>query len=38
VRHAIETAHQERRIYLAVLIQAKNGPRWVSLSITSAGS
>ena len=38
VRHAIETAHRERRIYLAMLIQAKKGPRWVSLSITSAGS
>ena len=38
VRHAIETAHDERRHYLAMLVQSKNGVRWVSLSITSAGS
>jgi serine protease Do len=38
VRHAIETAHQERRTYLAMLVQSKSGVRWVSLSITSAGS
>ena len=36
VRHAIETAHQERRTYLAMLVQSKSGVRWVSLSITSA--
>jgi len=35
VRHAIQTSHQERRTFLAMLIQAKNGLRWVSLSITS---
>jgi serine protease Do len=38
VRHAIETAHQERRRYLAMLIHGKNGLRWVALSITSAAS
>ena len=38
VRHAIETAHQERRTYLAMLVQSKSGVRWVSLSITSADS
>jgi serine protease Do len=37
VRHAIENAHEERRGYLAMLIQAKNNLRWVSLSITSSG-
>ncbi len=38
VRHAIETAHQAHRLYLAMLIQGKSGLHWVSLSITSAGS
>jgi serine protease Do len=38
VRHAIETAHGERRHYLAMLVQSKTGTRWVSLSITSADS
>ena len=38
VRHAIETAHDERRRYLAMLVQSRNGVRWVSLSITSSGS
>jgi serine protease Do len=38
VRRAIQTAHRERRTYLALLIQSKNGLRWVSLSITSAGT
>jgi serine protease Do len=38
VRQAIQTAHRERRPYLAVLLTARNGPRWVSLSIGSAGS
>ena len=38
VRHAIQTAHDERRRYLAMLVQSKTGVRWVSLSITSAGS
>jgi serine protease Do len=38
VRHAIESAYEGRRRYLAVLVQSKNGARWLSLSITSAGS
>lgn len=38
LRQAIEKAHEEHRKYLALLIQAKNGLRWVSLSITGAGS
>jgi serine protease Do len=38
VRNAIENAHEQRRGYLAMLIQAKNGLRWISLSITGAGS
>ncbi|HEX4174012.1 MAG TPA: trypsin-like peptidase domain-containing protein [Acetobacteraceae bacterium] len=38
VQHAIQRAHQQRRSYLAMLIQGKDGLRWVSLSISSAGS
>ena len=38
VRHAIQTAHEERRNYLAMLVRSKNGERWIPLSITSAGS
>ncbi len=38
VRQAIQMAHQERRGYLAMLVQSKNAIRWISLSITSAGS
>lgn len=33
VRQAIKLAHDQNRPYLAVLIQGKNGPRWVSISI-----
>ena len=38
LRHAIETAHEERRPYLVLLVLEKTGVRWVSLSITSTGS
>ena len=38
VQRAIETAHQERRRYLAMLMRTKDGLRWVSLSITSSES
>jgi serine protease Do len=38
VRRAVLTAHDERRPYLAVLIQGKNGTRWVSLSMGGAAS
>jgi len=38
VRKAIRATHQLRRPYLAVLVQGKNGTRWVSLSMGSAGS
>jgi serine protease Do len=38
VRHAIQMAHKERRGYLAMLVQSKSVVRWLSLSITSAGS
>jgi serine protease Do len=38
VRKAIQNAHEQRRKYLAMLIQGKVGLRWVSLSISSAGS
>jgi len=38
VRHAIQTAHEQRRSYLAMLVQSKKAVRWISLSITSAGS
>jgi serine protease Do len=34
VRRAIQTAHEQRRPYLAVLIQSKSGTHWVSLSIS----
>jgi serine protease Do len=37
VRRAVRTAHDERRPYLAVLIQGKSGIRWVSLSMGGAG-
>ena len=33
VRHAVQTAHEQRRSFLAVLIQGKSGVRWVSLSM-----
>jgi len=33
VRHAVMTAHEQHRPYLAVLIQGKNVARWVSISI-----
>jgi serine protease Do len=38
VRQAIQSAHEQRRKYLAMLVQGKSGLRWVSLSISSAGS
>ena len=33
VRHAVQTAHDQHRAFLAVLIQGKSGTRWVSLSM-----
>jgi hypothetical protein len=33
VTQAVMAAHQQHRPYLAVLIQGKNGARWVSISI-----
>jgi len=38
VRRAVRAAHDERRPYLAVLIQGKNGTRWVSLSMGGTAS
>ncbi len=38
VRRAVRVAHDQRRAYLAVLVQGKTGARWVSLSIGAAGS
>jgi serine protease Do len=38
VRQAVRAAHEQRRPFLAVLVQGKNGTRWVSLSMGSAGS
>jgi serine protease Do len=38
VRRAVREAHEERRPYLAVLVAAKSGVRWLSLSIAAAGS
>ena len=34
VRHAVQAVHEEHRPYLALLLQTKTGPRWVSLSIS----
>jgi len=36
VRRAVRTAHDQRRPFLAVLVQGKGGARWVSLSMGSA--
>jgi serine protease Do len=36
VRRAVRTAHDQRRPYLAVLIQGKSGAKWVSLSMGAA--
>ncbi len=33
VRQAVQAAHDQRRPFLAVLVQGKSGTRWVSLSI-----
>ena len=38
VRQAIQAAHDERRHYLAMLVQGKHALRWISLSITNVGS
>jgi len=38
VRRAVRAAHDERRPYLAVLIQGKSGTRWVSLSMGGTAS
>lgn len=38
VRRAVRNAHDQRRPYLAVLIQGKSGARWVSLSMGGAAS
>jgi serine protease Do len=38
VRRAVRTAHDQRRPFLAVLIQGKNGARWISLSMGGAAS
>ena len=36
VTHAVMAAHEQHRPYLAVLIQNKDGARWVSISIGDA--
>lgn len=38
VKHAVMTAHEQHRPYLAVLIQSKDVARWVSISIGPATS
>jgi serine protease Do len=38
VRRALQAAHDERRHYLAMLVQGKHALRWISLSITNVGS
>ena len=37
VRRAVQSAHEQGRPFLAVLVQGKSGARWVSLSITATG-
>jgi serine protease Do len=37
VRRAVQTAHDDHRPFLAILIQSKNSARWVSLSISPEG-
>ena len=38
VRRALQEAHEHQRPYLAMLVHAAKATRWVSLSISSAGS
>jgi serine protease Do len=38
VRRAVRAAHDQRRPFLAVLVQGKSGARWVSLSMGGTGS
>jgi serine protease Do len=38
VRSAVQVAHEQHDRFLAVLVQGKSGARWVSLSISGAGS
>jgi serine protease Do len=38
VRRAIRTAHEQRRPFLALLVQGRSGARWVPLSISSSRS
>lgn len=38
VRRAIQKAHEQRRTFLAVLVQGKSNARWVSISISAPGS
>ena len=37
VRHAVQAAHEQRRPYLAILVQGKSSARWLSLSIAAPG-
>ena len=38
VAHAMQEAHEQRRPYLAILVQRNQQLRWLSLSINAAGS
>jgi len=38
VRRAMQEAHEQQRPYLAILVHAAKATRWVSLSISAAGS
>jgi serine protease Do len=38
VRRAVQKAHNDKRPFLAVLVQGKNGNRWISLSMGGPGS
>jgi serine protease Do len=37
VKKAVRSAHEERLPFIAILVQGKGGPRWVSLSVGRAG-
>jgi serine protease Do len=38
IAHAMQAAHEQRRLYLAVLVQKSQQLRWLPLSISAAGS
>jgi len=38
VQRAVATAHEQKRAYIAALVQGKSGTRWISLSMGYVGS